>query len=167
MKTRALRPFVHKRGVQCTIISYPKCGRTWLRLMIGKVLSDRYHFPEAQMIDTYALTAVPGVLRTHFTHDYADIRLGYPFQYLPQDKSAYAASKVVFLMRAIRWFPVIFRPPDESIAFMALFLNLFVMIGMAFAKWSLFIIIGMRSSMCRRIFCCCIMKHCTRMRRLF
>lgn len=101
-KTALLRPFVHKRGTQCFIISYPKCGRTWLRLLLGKALCDQLGLPEAQMIDTYRLTAVPGVLRTHFTHDYADIRLGYPYRYLPQDKTPYRQAKVIFLTRDVR-----------------------------------------------------------------
>lgn len=102
LQTMALRPLVHKRSVQCFIISYPKCGRTWLRLMIGKALCDHFHLPETQMIDTYALTAVPGVLRSHFTHDYADIRLGYPYNRLPANKAPYAPAKVIFLMRDVR-----------------------------------------------------------------
>jgi hypothetical protein len=102
LQTAMLRPFIHKQGTQCYVVSYPKCGRTWLRLLIGKVLCDQFHLPEEQMIDTYALTAVPGVLRTHFTHDYADVRLGYPYRYLPTDKSPYAPAKVLFLMRDVR-----------------------------------------------------------------
>lgn len=102
LKTAVLRPFIHKRGTQCYIISYPKCGRTWLRLMIGKALCEQLHLPEEQMIDTYALTAVPHVLRTHFTHDYADIRLSYRYDRLPTDKSAYASAKVLFLIRDVR-----------------------------------------------------------------
>ena len=100
--TLALRPLIHKRGVQCYLVSYPKCGRTWLRLLVGKALCDHFHLPEARMIDTYNLTAGPGVLRTHFTHDYADIRLGYPYNQLPADKTGYALAKVIFLMRDVR-----------------------------------------------------------------
>jgi hypothetical protein len=102
MKTRVLRPFVLKRGVQCYIISYPKSGRTWLRLLLGKALCDQLALPEENIIDTYQLTAVPGVLRTHFTHDYADIRLGYPYYRLPTNKSPYARTKVIFLIRDMR-----------------------------------------------------------------
>lgn len=101
-KTAVLHPFIHKRGVQCYIISYPKCGRTWLRLLIGKALCDQFSLPPSQMLDTYALTAVPPVLRTHFTHDYADIRLGYRYDRLPANKSAYAGAKVIFLVRDVR-----------------------------------------------------------------
>ncbi|MCP4363364.1 MAG: sulfotransferase domain-containing protein [Chloroflexi bacterium] len=102
LKAWAIRQIFDKRGTECYILSYPKCGRTWLRLLIGKVMCDQFNQPEEKIIGTYRLTAVPGVLRTHFSHDYSSIKESFPYNRMPQDKSQYAPAKVIFLIRDIR-----------------------------------------------------------------
>lgn len=99
MKAAAIRPFINKRGTECYILSYPKCGRTWLRLLIGKVLCDQFKLPEEQMIDTYRLTAVAPTLRTHFSHDYSSIKAGFAYNRMPTNKSEYKSGKVLFMIR--------------------------------------------------------------------
>lgn len=99
LKTTAIRPFINKRGTECYVLSYPKCGRTWLRLLIGKYLCDQFGFPEEQIIHTYGLTAVPGVLRTHFSHDFSSIKAGFPYHRMPANKNEYANGKVLFMIR--------------------------------------------------------------------
>ena len=32
------------------LLSYPKCGRTWLRLMLGKAISQHFHLPETEEV---------------------------------------------------------------------------------------------------------------------
>jgi hypothetical protein len=44
---QALRWYAH-RNVDVYLISYPKCGRTWLRLMIGRAISYHFHLPESE-----------------------------------------------------------------------------------------------------------------------
>ena len=51
------------------IVSFPKSGRTWLRLMIGKVLCERYGLPENEALDTFGLTKAAGLPLTVLTHD--------------------------------------------------------------------------------------------------
>ena len=51
------------------IVSFPKSGRTWLRLLIGRALCERYGLPESQILDTFALTRAAGILPTVFSHD--------------------------------------------------------------------------------------------------
>lgn len=102
LKAKAIWPFISKRGTECYIISYPKCGRTWLRLLIGKVLCDQFDLPEEAIINTHQLTAVPPVLRTHFSHDFSSIKAGFPYNRIPQDKSMYAHKKVLFMIRDVR-----------------------------------------------------------------
>lgn len=99
MKARAIRPFINKRGTECYLLSYPKCGRTWLRLLIGKLLCDQFNLPSEQMIDTYRLTAVTPTLRSHFSHDYASIKAGFAYNRMPTDKSEYKHCKVLFMIR--------------------------------------------------------------------
>jgi len=102
LKVRAVRLKLFKPGTEIYILSYPKCGRTWLRLLVGKAICDRFGLPEAQMIDTYGLTAVPGIRRTHFSHDYSSLLTGFRYDRMPTDKSEYAATKVIFLVRDVR-----------------------------------------------------------------
>ncbi|MCP5095937.1 MAG: sulfotransferase domain-containing protein [Chloroflexi bacterium] len=93
---------ISKRGTEAYIISYPKCGRTWLRLMMGKVICDHYNLSNQLMLHTYELTTKSRLLKTHFSHDYSSIRSGFPYQYLPIEKSGYAQKKVLFLIREIK-----------------------------------------------------------------
>lgn len=83
------------------ILSYPKCGRTWLRGLLGQVLIQRYSLT----IDTPGdLIEIPRyrhrdlrVPRIHFTHD------DNPHQHRAdeqvRDKSRYARARVVLLVR--------------------------------------------------------------------
>lgn len=101
-KKQAIGLKLRKPGTQVYILSYPKSGRTWLRLLIGKAICDRYNLPESLMIDTYRLTSQAGLLRTHFSHDYSSILSGFPYDRMPTDKSEYANLKVLFVYREIK-----------------------------------------------------------------
>jgi len=41
-----VRRWVAHRRAEVYLISYPKCGRTWLRLMLGRVIVQQYSLPE-------------------------------------------------------------------------------------------------------------------------
>lgn len=88
--------------IKVYIISYPKCGRTWLRVMIGKVLCEKYNLPEDLLLDTYTLTKKAGTLRTKFTHDVSSLAAGRDYRTLKPDKTAYKDKKVIFLVREIK-----------------------------------------------------------------
>ncbi|MFM8320799.1 MAG: sulfotransferase domain-containing protein [Chloroflexota bacterium] len=45
----ALRWYAHRR-TDVYLVSYPKCGRTWLRLMIGRAVSQHYALGEAEEV---------------------------------------------------------------------------------------------------------------------
>jgi len=102
VKKQAIGTKINKRGTQVYILSYPKSGRTWLRLLIGKAICDRYDLPESLMIETYQITNQAGLLRTHFSHDYSSILSGFPYHRMPTDKSEYANTKVLFVYREIK-----------------------------------------------------------------
>lgn len=89
-------------GINVYIISYPKCGRTWLRILIGKYLCDKYKLSEDFMLDTYTLTSKAGILKTKFTHDVSSLVAGYDYRKLKWDKSIYRDKKVIFLIRNIK-----------------------------------------------------------------
>src|SRR5262245_55186961 len=54
---------------QACIVSFPKCGRTWLRVMVGKALCDRYGLDESVMLDEFKVTEAAGIIPTLYTHD--------------------------------------------------------------------------------------------------
>jgi hypothetical protein len=78
------------------VISYPKCGRTWLRLMLGCYALGTTQGDDP--LEVYEITAklqdVPTVDVTH--DDYPHLR---PLSQMFQDKRAYAGKAVVLLAR--------------------------------------------------------------------
>jgi hypothetical protein len=81
------------------IVSFPKSGRTWLRLLIGRALCQRYRLHEAQILDTFALTRAAGLLPTVFTHDGTSNTEGRHLDRLDREKRAYRDKQVVLLCR--------------------------------------------------------------------
>lgn len=51
------------------LISFPKCGRTWLRLMIGSVLQEQFNLAENNLLEPSKIqslpTDIPKILVTH------------------------------------------------------------------------------------------------------
>jgi hypothetical protein len=96
---RALCRWYYDTVVDSYLISYPKCGRTWVRLMLAKVLVSHFRLKgDRDLIDVERLAgrhaAIP---RIQVTHD------GAPHQKRPDelgtDKRRYRAKKVIFLVR--------------------------------------------------------------------
>ncbi len=87
------------QGTDAFIISYPKCGRTWLRLLLGKYLQQHFGLAEdATMLELHALTSsLPGQPRVDFSHD--DLPQLKPAADIDHDKRRYRGKKVVFLVR--------------------------------------------------------------------
>jgi hypothetical protein len=90
------------RHVQVHIISYPKCGRTWLRLLIGKALCDTFRLSEDKMLDPFALTTEAGLRVTKFTHDISSLEAGYDYRKLKKKRGIYRDKKVIFLARNVK-----------------------------------------------------------------
>jgi hypothetical protein len=81
------------------VISYPKSGRTWLRVLLGKALCLHYGLGPELLLDTPTLTDAAGVLRTDFHHDASELRDDLDYMTLPEDKRVYRGKDVVFLAR--------------------------------------------------------------------
>jgi hypothetical protein len=81
------------------IVSFPKSGRTWLRMLIGRALCARYGLPEAQVLETFALTRAAGLPPTVFSHDGTSNTEGRPLSRLDRTKAAYRGKKVLLLCR--------------------------------------------------------------------
>jgi hypothetical protein len=88
-----------RRPPEAYIISYPKSGRTWLRLLLGKVLCDQFQIDHTMMLDTLLATCRARVTPTKFTHDGSGMREGIHYSDLDNGKSQYKGKKVVLLLR--------------------------------------------------------------------
>jgi hypothetical protein len=84
------------------IVSFPKAGRTWLRVMIGKALVDTYELPEDLLLNTFVLTTRARILATRFTHDGSSIVESRGPHHLLGSKRKYRNKKVILLVRDIR-----------------------------------------------------------------
>ncbi len=85
--------------VSTYLISFPKTGRTWLRLLIGKVLCEQYGLEESRLLDLRELTQQVGLPGVDVSHDGSDVSHGYEFFKFARDKSIFASKKIIFLLR--------------------------------------------------------------------
>ncbi len=77
------------------IISYPKCGRTWVRLVLGKYVLNGI---EGNPLELLEITGpLPGIPTTDLTHD--DFPHWKPVDKMHLKKRMYRDNKVVFLVR--------------------------------------------------------------------
>lgn len=81
------------------VVSYPKCGRTWLRLMLGRALALHFDIPDANLLELEEMaTHQPHIPRIVFSHD-GPANLKSADQLLADDKQAYVGKRVVLLVR--------------------------------------------------------------------
>ena len=90
-----------RRKTKVSIVSYPKSGRTWLRVLIGKALCMRFDLDEQVIFDKQGLAEASG-FHLSYTHDDAGFHDRQPYTELATDKAFYAKRKVVLLIRAPR-----------------------------------------------------------------
>ena len=93
-----LRWYAHQQ-TDAYLISYPKSGRTWLRLMIGYAIIKHYNLPEEEdiLLLNTRKKLHPGVPRIVVIHDDRPM-LKTPDE-LQRDKSKFKNKKVIFLAR--------------------------------------------------------------------
>lgn len=90
------------------IVSYPKCGRSWLRVMLTEYVREKYGIAKDEYIYENALSKYSKDLNdVSFTHD--DEPCFKNYQNIAGSKKAYSNKKVIFLMRnpidtAVSWF---------------------------------------------------------------
>ncbi|MER5552237.1 sulfotransferase domain-containing protein [Streptomyces sp. NPDC002793] len=85
------------------VISFPKCGRTWLRVLLARAISEAHRLPMELCRDldlTHFTAADPAVPRIVFWHD-DRVAWRAPGE-LSSDKEFYRDRKVVLLVRDIR-----------------------------------------------------------------
>jgi len=84
------------------LISFPKCGRTWVRSLIGKAICEKFNYSDKLALKTFKITKDAGLLPTEVTHDYSSIQNGLKYNKQPTKKNAYKDKKVIFLIRNIK-----------------------------------------------------------------
>jgi hypothetical protein len=100
---KTVKNILHSRSVQTYFVSYPKTGRTWLRVLIGKALICSYSVREDLLLDTCVLTSSAGLPPAMFTHDGPfELFDMSPYQKLSFNTNKYSGKKVVFMIRDIR-----------------------------------------------------------------
>lgn len=106
------RTKTHAPAADVVIISYPKTGRTWLRMMIGQYLCHRYSIDQSHVLDTRRLTDGTGVRSTEFSHDGSNLRNMTSWRSLPTGKISFRNKRVLLLTRSIEdamvsaWFQI-------------------------------------------------------------
>ena len=88
-------------GADLYIISFPKCGRTWLRLIIGKYIQECYGLkdvPKSEILELTPLSRYKRKIPTiRVTHD------DDPHKKIPKDietnKKKYRRKKIIFMVR--------------------------------------------------------------------
>jgi hypothetical protein len=80
------------------IVSFPKCGRTWLRMQVGMALREHFRLRVRNLLRlTNAQVAHPGLPRILATHD--DSPQGKQAHQVMRDKRVYAGTRVILLVR--------------------------------------------------------------------
>ncbi len=94
--------YLNKKA-QVFLVSYPKTGRTWVRVMIGRAITIGFRIDSVDILDTYKLTAKASVFKTVFTHDGPFNLYDYcVYRNLKFKTGLYANKKVIFIIRDIR-----------------------------------------------------------------
>ncbi len=80
------------------LISFPKCGRTWLRLMIGNIFSEHFQIHVEDPLDLAMFgKANNSIPKISVVHD--DVPQEKSPSQLERNKSKYQNSKIIFLVR--------------------------------------------------------------------
>lgn len=91
------------------IISFPKCGRTWLRVMTGRYLMQKFGLGSSDILNTYELTSLAKLPRSIFSHDSPEINKPIHFTQYSIDTEKYRNKDVIFIVREpkdvmVSWF---------------------------------------------------------------
>lgn len=84
------------------ILSFPKSGRTWLRVLIGKTLAQLFSVDEKGILNTFQLTRSHPIPVIQFNHDGTDLQYARSYQNLASYKKRYREKKIILLVREPR-----------------------------------------------------------------
>ncbi|MCZ7552350.1 MAG: hypothetical protein B6D39_05660 [Anaerolineae bacterium UTCFX2] len=93
-----LRWYAHRK-TQVYLISYPKCGRTWLRLMIGQAIAAHFGLPQTEETLFIRWKEKPHPQAPHITVIHDDRPMLKTPGELETNKKRYQSKRVIFLTR--------------------------------------------------------------------
>lgn len=94
----SIRRWCAEKSSDVFLISFPKCGRTWLRLMIGRALEKHFNLANADILELHQLgTLHPDIPKILVSHDDGP-QWKRPDE-LVESKKKYKKKKVIFLVR--------------------------------------------------------------------
>lgn len=91
--------------MEIKVISYPKCGRTWLRMLLGYYFVTKYSLPEQDVLNSKKLMLQVGLPALTFTHEDSDwnaTKKSIPYRKLSTVKTQHKDNKIIFLHRDIK-----------------------------------------------------------------
>ncbi len=98
LSLRPIKSIISHLQTEVFLISFPKCGRTWLRLMIGKVLADLYGIDEKNLLNLKRMARsrreIPAIRVAH--EDNPDYKTP---EELSTRKPEFSDKRVIFLVR--------------------------------------------------------------------
>ncbi len=96
---KAIRRWYAHRKTDVYLISYPKCGRTWLRLMLGRAIARHFSLPENEDILFLRWKSRPHPQIPMITVVHEDRPMLKTPDELEKSKAKYQHKKVIFLSR--------------------------------------------------------------------
>src|SRR5829696_8296931 len=100
------RPYARSPGLFSTrdadvfVLSFPKCGRTWLRVMLSKYILDLRGHEPGDLVDVYSISRRAGLPAVTFDHEDSYFTIeGACAQALETNKARYRDKRVAFLVR--------------------------------------------------------------------
>ncbi|WP_017711655.1 sulfotransferase domain-containing protein [Prochlorothrix hollandica] len=99
---KLLTAYYHATHQEFYILSYPKTGRTWLRVLLGKLLQDLGHLPATALIQHDSFPPSWRQPPIYWSHEDAAMVLQQPYTSLSADKSSYQGKNVIILSRDLK-----------------------------------------------------------------
>jgi len=97
---KRLRKRYHFRRADSHLLSFPKCGRTWVRLMLHEVITRYWAVRSRDPLQLHKLASrwrgIPSILASH---DFQVVREGERVEEIDRDKSAFRGRRVLLLVR--------------------------------------------------------------------
>lgn len=82
------------------LLSFPKCGRTWLRLMMSRVIRDQFNVGSGDSLQLHKFASrrlgIPSILASH---DFQVVRGGIRRDELDVDKTRFGGKRVLLVIR--------------------------------------------------------------------
>ena len=95
---KSYREFRKRRETDIYILSFPKCGRTWLRMLLGQAIQSHFRRTDEDPTELFKITRrIEEMPTVRFTHD-DDPQWKRPAE-IQRSKRRYRNKKVVFLVR--------------------------------------------------------------------